>query len=70
MAAKAKKNKPKSHSGAKKRFEVTATGKVKRKQANNNHILTKESRNVKRDRNKTAIVAKSDEKNIRKLLGE
>ena len=33
----------KSHSGAKKRFRLTASGKVKRAQQGKNHILTKKS---------------------------
>ena len=35
--------KMKSHSGAKKRFRVTASGKVKRAQQGKNHILTKKA---------------------------
>ena len=35
--------KMKSHSGAKKRFRTTASGKVKRAQQGKNHILTKKS---------------------------
>ena len=35
--------KMKSHSGAKKRFRLTASGKVKRAQQGKNHILTKKS---------------------------
>ncbi len=35
--------KMKSHSGAKKRFRVTASGKVKRAQQGKNHILTKKT---------------------------
>ena len=39
--------KMKSHSGAKKRFRVTASGRVKRAQQGKNHILTKKSRKRK-----------------------
>lgn len=39
----------KTHSGAKKRFKLTKSGKVKRSSANMNHILTKKS--TKRKRN-------------------
>lgn len=72
--AKAKKtvkaNKPKTHSGAKKRFTTTATGKVRCKKANSNHQLTHESRKVKQHRNKTVTLAKADQQNIKELLGE
>lgn len=36
----------KTNSGAKKRFRLTGTGKIKRKQANKSHILTKKVKNV------------------------
>lgn len=39
--------KMKSKSGAKKRFVITGTGKVKRKHAYKSHILTKKVKNVK-----------------------
>ncbi len=58
----------KSKSGAKKRFELTGTGKIKRKHAYKSHILTKKS--IKRKRNLTysAMVDKADEANIRVML--
>ena len=40
--------KMKSHSGAKKRFKLTATGKVKRYSQNKSHILSKKSTKRKR----------------------
>jgi large subunit ribosomal protein L35 len=60
--------KMKSKSGAKKRFELTGTGKIKRKHAYKSHILTKKS--IKRKRNLTysAMVDKADEANIRVML--
>jgi len=42
--------KMKTKSSAKKRFKVTATGKVKVRKAGLRHILTKKSRNSKRDK--------------------
>ena len=39
--------KMKSHSGAKKRFRVTASGRVKRAQQGKNHILTKNPANAR-----------------------
>jgi large subunit ribosomal protein L35 len=35
--------KQKTHSGAKKRFEITRTGKIRRRKAFTNHILEKKS---------------------------
>ena len=40
--------KVKTHSGAKKRFSLTKTGKVKRSHANKRHILTKKTTKRKR----------------------
>ena len=41
--------KVRSHSGAKKRFRLTAKGKVKIRRMNRNHILNKKSTKRKRD---------------------
>jgi large subunit ribosomal protein L35 len=58
----------KTNSGAKKRFKLTGTGKIKRKHAFKNHILTKKSTKRKRHLVKMALVHPSDEKRIRELL--
>ena len=60
--------KMKTNPGAKKRFSLTGTGKIKRKHAYKSHILTKKSK--KRKRNLTAFgeVHAADEKNIKQLL--
>ncbi len=60
--------KMKSNSSAKKRFKLTGTGKIKRKHAFKNHILTKKSNKRKRALGHFAVVNKADEKNIRQLL--
>ena len=60
--------KVKTKSGAKKRFKLTGTGKIKRKNAFKNHILTKKETKQKRNLTKTAIVNKSDEKNIKRMI--
>ncbi|HMM12764.1 MAG TPA: 50S ribosomal protein L35 [Bacteroidales bacterium] len=60
--------KMKSKSGAKKRFTLTGTGKIKRKHAYKSHILTKKSTKRKRNLTYTTVVSKADEKNIRELL--
>ena len=48
--------KVKTKSGAKKRFKLTGTGKVKRKNAFKNHILTKKETKQKRTLTKTSMV--------------
>jgi large subunit ribosomal protein L35 len=60
--------KMKSKSGAKKRFDVTGTGKIKRKHAFKSHILTKKTKKRKRNLTKTTLVNKADEKNVREML--
>lgn len=60
--------KVKSHSGAKKRFRVTANGKVKRAQQGKNHILTKKNRKRIRSLRQGAYVSKTQESTIKKLI--
>lgn len=60
--------KMKSRSCARKRFEITANGHLKRKQANMNHILNKKSRKTKRKLAKSALVFKGVEKKIRTMI--
>ena len=60
--------KVKTNSGAKKRFALTGTGKIKRKHAYKSHTLTKKTKKQKRNLGHFAIVEKADAKNVRKLL--
>lgn len=60
--------KQKTNSGAKKRFKLTGTGKVKRKHAFHSHILTKKSTKRKRVLASTGLVSDQDEKRIKALL--
>ncbi|MDR0969862.1 MAG: 50S ribosomal protein L35 [Lentimicrobiaceae bacterium] len=60
--------KMKSKSGAKKRFQFTGTGKIKRKHAYKSHILTKKSTKRKRNLTYSTTVAKSEEKNVKEML--
>ena len=60
--------KMKTHRGAAKRFKVTATGKIKRKQAGKSHLLAHKSRDRKRRLKKSVILNKAEEKRIQKLL--
>lgn len=58
----------KTNSSAKKRFKVTGTGRIKRKHAFLNHILTKKSKKRKKRLRKMAILFKGDERRIKMLL--
>ena len=60
--------KMKTNSGAKKRFTLTGTGKIKRKHAYKSHILTKKSKKRKRNLTYFGEVHKADENNIKRLL--
>jgi len=60
--------KMKTNSGAKKRFSLTGSGKIKRKHAYKSHILTKKSTKRKRNLTYAGLVDKADEKNAKLLL--
>lgn len=59
----------KTNPGAKKRFSLTGTGKIKRKHAFKSHILTKKTTKRKRNLTYFGQVDKADQKNIKLLLG-
>ena len=58
----------KTKSGAKKRFALTGTGKIKRKNAFKSHILTKKETKRKRNLTQTSYVANVDEKSVLRQL--
>ena len=58
----------KTHRGARKRFKLTGTGKIKRGHAFARHILTKKNRNLKRKLAKAAILDKADAPKVRGML--
>ena len=58
----------KTTAGAKKRFSITGSGKIKRKHAYKSHILTKKATKRKRNLTATGHVAKTDENNIKLCL--
>ena len=58
----------KTKSGAKKRFKITGTGKIKRKNAFKNHILTKKETKQKRRLSQKSVVNKADERNIKLMF--
>lgn len=60
--------KSKTKSGAKKRFKVTGTGKIKHKKAYKRHILTKKETARKRALGNDGLVHAADAKSIRRQL--
>jgi large subunit ribosomal protein L35 len=61
--------KMKTHSGTKKRFRVTGTGKVRGRSAFSSHILEKKSAKRKRRLGRPAEIAPQDARRIKELLG-
>jgi large subunit ribosomal protein L35 len=59
----------KTHSGAAKRFKITAKGKVKRQGAYANHLLEHKSKDQKRNYKGDIDVASGDKKNVKRMLG-
>lgn len=60
--------KMKTNSGAKKRFSLTGSGKIKRKHAFKSHILTKKTKKQKRNLTHSSTVHKADENNVKQML--
>ena len=60
--------KVKTNSGAKKRFVLTGSGKVKRHHAYHSHILTKKTKKQKRNLQHSDIVVTANRKQVRELL--
>jgi len=61
--------KMKTHSGAKKRFKVTAKGKVRARHAFTSHILEKKSPKHKRQLGAPEILSDHDAPRVKRLLG-
>jgi large subunit ribosomal protein L35 len=61
--------KMKTHSGSKKRFKLTATGKVKARHSFSSHILEKKSPKRKRHLGRPTIVSAHDTPRVKVLLG-
>ncbi len=59
----------KTNSGAKKRFALTGSGKIKRKHAFKSHILTKKTKKQKRNLTHVTLVDKTNEKSVKEMLG-
>jgi large subunit ribosomal protein L35 len=60
--------KQKTNSGAKKRFRLTAKGKVRRFKAYKSHILTKKHPKRKRNLRRGTLISKADESRVKGLL--
>ena len=61
--------KQKTHSGAKKRFKVTGSGKILREKAGKRHLLEKKSSHKTRELSGQTEVAPQDDKRLRRMLG-
>jgi large subunit ribosomal protein L35 len=60
--------KAKTHSGASKRFRITATGKILRQKANRRHLFEHKPTTRTRRLEGRTTVSRHDAKRIRKLL--
>lgn len=58
----------KSHSGAKKRFKMSANGKPKMAHANKSHILTKKNTKRKRNLRQQQVADKTNQAAIKKMV--
>ncbi|HEX2926628.1 MAG TPA: 50S ribosomal protein L35 [Ruminiclostridium sp.] len=58
----------KTHSSSKKRFKLTATGKIKRGQAWRSHRLVSKSKKAKKHHRLGAYVSAAQEATIKKLI--
>jgi large subunit ribosomal protein L35 len=58
----------KSNRAARKRFKLTASGKVKRGHATKRHLLTRKASGRKRGLRKSTLVSDADKANVRRML--
>ena len=58
----------KTNRAAAKRFRLTGSGRVRRNKSYASHILTKKSTKRKRNLRQSSLIAKEDEKTVRRLL--
>ncbi|MBO3663376.1 50S ribosomal protein L35 [Microbacterium stercoris] len=61
--------KQKTHSGAKKRFKITGSGKIKKQQAGMRHNLESKPSTRTRRLNKDQVISGNDLKQVKRLLG-
>jgi len=62
--------KMKAHSGSKKRFRLTGTGKIMRRRANRNHLFEHKPSTRTRRLAGEVVVAPADAKKMKRLLGK
>tara|TARA_B100000700_G_scaffold8960_1_gene9219 strand:- start:66 stop:260 length:195 start_codon:yes stop_codon:yes gene_type:complete len=62
--------KQKTRKSVSKRFKLTGSGKIKRNQAGHSHMLIRRDNDVKRAAKKSTLVAASDEKKVKKMMGK
>ena len=62
--------KQKTHSGAKKRFKTTGSGKLLFQRAGKRHLLERKSSTLTRRLSGTSEVSPADVKGVKKLLGK
>ena len=60
--------KMKTHSGAKKRFKITGSGKIVRRSAYKSHILTKKAKKRKKRLGKQSEVKACDKRRVKLML--
>ncbi|HEY0306682.1 MAG TPA: 50S ribosomal protein L35 [Acidobacteriaceae bacterium] len=58
----------KTHTGAKKRFKMTGTGKIKRGQTKMRHILTSKATKTKRKLGGSILVSEADAPKVRRMI--
>jgi len=58
----------KTHSGCKKRFKVTGTGKIRRLRTGRAHLMMSKPKRMRRAKKRPAFVAKADRKKIRRMM--
>jgi large subunit ribosomal protein L35 len=61
--------KQKTHSGSKKRFKVTGSGKIMKQQAGMRHNLEGKASKRTRRLNQDQVISGNDLKSVKKLLG-
>jgi large subunit ribosomal protein L35 len=61
--------KQKTHRGAAKRFKVTGTGRIRRRNSNRSHLLEKKSSRRTRRLGRLSEVVGKDKKHVEKMLG-
>ncbi len=58
----------KTKSSTKRRFRVTAKGKIRMNRANKRHFLRRRSQKMKRQTRGTSLMSRSDSKIVRKFM--